>query len=60
MGLPEIFLGTLEVTLPVFTMVFIGLGLKRLGWATASNLVFKVLLFLSIVKADLAYALQPA
>ncbi|MCH4565503.1 AEC family transporter [Halomonas sp. EGI 63088] len=69
MGLFEVFLGTLEVTLPVFAMVFVGLVLKRLGWidaafiATASSLVFKVtmpvLLFLSIVRADLAYALQP-
>lgn len=65
-----LFLATLEITLPVFAMVFIGLGLKRLGWidqafiATASNLVFKAtmptLIFLSIIKADLDATLNPA
>ncbi|MDH4572769.1 AEC family transporter [Salinicola acroporae] len=69
MGLLAAFTHTLEITLPVFLMVFLGLGLKRIGWidahfiTTASMLVFKVtmpaLLFLSIVKADLNRALQP-
>ncbi|MCG6658720.1 AEC family transporter [Halomonas campisalis] len=69
MSLLEILLGTLEVTLPVFAMVFIGLGLKRLGWidqafiATASQLVFKAtmptLIFLSIIRADLNATLNP-
>ncbi|WP_322527650.1 AEC family transporter [Salinicola sp. LHM] len=69
MGLLAAFTHTLEITLPVFLMVFLGLGLKRLGWidshfiTTASMLVFKVtmpaLLFLSIIKADLSRALQP-
>ncbi|WP_046078940.1 AEC family transporter [Halomonas sp. HG01] len=54
--------GTLEVSLPVFAMVFIGALLKRLGWIdqafvnTASSLVFKAtmptLLFLSILRAE--------
>ncbi|MGQ7249797.1 AEC family transporter [Halomonas sp. V046] len=57
-----IVLGTLEVSLPVFAMVFIGALLKRLGWIdqafvnTASSLVFRAtmptLLFLSILRAD--------
>ncbi|WP_251976621.1 AEC family transporter [Salinicola avicenniae] len=69
MGLLAAFTHTLEITLPVFLMVFLGLALKRLGWidshfiTTASMLVFKVtmpaLLFLSIIKADLGQALQP-
>ncbi len=69
MSLAALFLATLEVTLPVFAMVFIGLGLKRLGWidqafiATASSLVFKAtmptLIFLSIIKADLDATLNP-
>ncbi|WP_110650139.1 AEC family transporter [Salinicola peritrichatus] len=69
MGLLAAFTHTLEITLPVFLMVFLGLGLKRLGWidshfiTTASMLVFKVtmptLLFLSIIQADLDRALQP-
>lgn len=46
----EIFLQTLATTLPVFAMVFIGLGLRKLGWIdsafvnTASALVFKATL----------------
>jgi malate permease and related proteins len=70
MALLDVFLGTLEVTLPVFAMVFIGLVLKRLGWIdtrfvnTASSLVFKAtlptLIFLSIIKADLDATLNPA
>ncbi len=69
MGPIDVFFGTLEVTLPVFSMVMIGILLKRIGWIdmpfinTASSLVFKAtmptLLFLSIIKADLASALQP-
>lgn len=58
------------ITAPVFAMLFLGVGLKRLGWIdaafinTASSLVFRgtmpTLLFLGIVKADLDTALQPA
>ncbi|MWV15549.1 AEC family transporter [Pseudomonas sp. L-22-4S-12] len=61
---------TLAVTAPVFAMLFLGVGLKRLGWIdagfidTASALVFKgtmpVMLFLAILQADLSTALQPA
>ncbi|HCJ30040.1 MAG TPA: AEC family transporter, partial [Pseudomonas sp.] len=61
---------TLGITAPVFVMLFIGVALKRLGWIdaafiqTASALVFKAtmptLLFLSIIRADLDAALQPA
>ncbi|MFL1465846.1 AEC family transporter [Marinobacter sp. HN1S83] len=68
MTLLDIFYQTLETTLPVFAMVFIGLGLKRIGWInddfvnTASALVFKAtlptLVFLSIVRADLETALN--
>ena len=64
-----LFVATLNVTVPVFAMVFLGLGLKRLGWiddtfiGTASSLVFKgtmpALVFLSIVRADLDHALRP-
>lgn len=64
-----IFQATLEVTLPVFAMVFIGLGLKRARWidaafvTTASQLVFKAtlptLVFLSIIRADLEATLNP-
>ncbi|MBE0488209.1 MAG: AEC family transporter [Halomonas sp.] len=69
MELSALFLQTLEVTLPVFAMVFIGLGLKRAGWidaafvSTASQLVFRgtmpALIFLSIIKADLDATLNP-
>ena len=61
---------TLAVTAPVFSMLFLGVLLKRLGWIneafidTASSLVFRgtlpTLLFLSIVQTDLSAALQPA
>ncbi|MFC5693937.1 AEC family transporter [Pseudomonas sp. GCM10022186] len=61
---------TLSITAPVFSMLFVGVALKRLGWIdaafinTASSLVFKgtmpTLLFLGIVQADLRTALQPA
>lgn len=61
---------TLAVTAPVFSMLFLGVLLKRLRWIddafidTASSLVFRgtmpTLLFISIVQADLGAALQPA
>lgn len=63
-------LQTLSVTAPVFAMLFLGVALMRLRWIdsafvhTASSLVFKgtmpTLLFISILKADLTAALQPA
>ena len=69
MDLFAVFVQTLNVTLPVFSMVFLGIGLKRIGWIddafinTASTLVFKgsmpTLVFISIVKADLSQALLP-
>lgn len=69
MNLIDIFLKTLETALPVFAMVFIGLGLRRIGWIdsafvnTASSLVFKAtlptLIFLSILQADLETAFNP-
>ncbi|MCL5424388.1 MAG: AEC family transporter [Gammaproteobacteria bacterium] len=68
MNLLELFARTLDITLPVFAMVFVGLGLKRLRWidsafvSTASALVFKAtlptLIFLSLIKADLSVALD--
>jgi predicted permease len=61
---------TISVTAPVFSMLFLGVLLKRLGLIdgafinTASALVFRgtlpTLLFLGIVQADLSTALQPA
>lgn len=70
MDLISIFQQTLETTLPVFAMVFIGLGLRKVGWIddafvhTASALVFKAtlptLVFLSIIKADLSASLNPS
>ncbi|ALM51763.1 AEC family transporter [Halomonas huangheensis] len=69
MSLLDIFLGTLDVSLPVFAMVFIGIGLKRLGWIdqtfvnTASRLVFRgtlpTMIFLSLLNADLANTFNP-
>ena len=69
MTLIDLFLQTMETTLPVFAMVFIGLGLRRIGWIdnafvnTASELVFKAtlptLVFLSIIRADLDTAFNP-
>jgi len=66
----ETFLRTLETTLPVFVMVFLGIGLRRVGWidqafvSTASALVFKAtlptLIFLSIIRADLDATFNPA
>ncbi|GAB2719067.1 AEC family transporter [Halomonas garicola] len=68
MPLLEILTRTLEVTLPVFVMVFVGMGLRRIGWidaafvATASSLIFKAtlpaLVFLSLIRADLGEALN--
>ena len=70
MGLTTLFLETLEITLPVFAMVFLGLILKRLRWidqpfvSTASLLVFRgtmpTLIFLSIIRADLEASLDPS
>lgn len=70
MNLLDVFLHTLNVTLPVFAMVFLGIVFKRIGWidahfiTTASMLVFRAtmptLIFLSILRADLDVALQPA
>ncbi|MET3456256.1 MULTISPECIES: AEC family transporter [Pseudomonas] len=64
-----IFLETLNVTAPVFAMLFLGVLLKRINWINdnfihiASSLVFNVtmpaLLFLGILHADLHSALQP-
>lgn len=63
-----IFLETLNVTAPVFAMLFLGGLLKRIDWINdnfihiASSLVFNVtmpaLLFLGILHADLHAALQ--
>jgi predicted permease len=69
MELLDTFAQTLETTVPVFIMVFIGMGLRRVNWIddafvnTASALVFKAtlptLIFLSITRADLSTALNP-
>jgi len=66
----DLIIQTLSVTAPVFVMLFLGAALKRLGWIdqafinTASALVFRgtmpVLLFLSLLHADLDSALQPS
>ncbi|MFG6668715.1 AEC family transporter [Halomonas sp. HNIBRBA4712] len=68
MNLVELFARTLDITLPVFAMVFIGIVLKRLRLidrafvSTASALVFRAtlptLIFLSLIKADLGVALD--
>lgn len=65
-----IFLETLNITAPVFAMLFLGVLLKRIRWIddnfihVASSLVFNVtmpaLLFLGILHADLHAALKPA
>jgi predicted permease len=65
----DIFLETLNITAPVFAMLFLGVFLKRIGAindgfiVSASGLVFNVtmpaLLFLGIIHADLRDALQP-
>ncbi|RRV06109.1 AEC family transporter [Pseudomonas sp. v388] len=64
-----IFLETLNITAPVFAMLFLGVFLKRVGAindgfiVSASGLVFNVtmpaLLFLGIIHANLRDALQP-
>ncbi|MBD1106267.1 AEC family transporter [Pseudomonas amygdali pv. morsprunorum] len=64
-----IFLQTLNITAPVFAMLFLGVLLKRIGAindgfiVAASGLVFNVtmpaLLFLGIIHADMRAALQP-
>ncbi|RMN25032.1 Auxin efflux carrier [Pseudomonas coronafaciens pv. zizaniae] len=64
-----IFLETLNITAPVFAMLFLGVFLRRIGAindgfiVAASGLVFNVtmpaLLFLGIIHADLRTALQP-
>ncbi len=69
MSLIDIFLSTLNITLPVFAMVFIGIGLKRLRWIdqafvnTASKLVFRAtlptMLFFALADADLESTLDP-
>ncbi|WP_252274726.1 AEC family transporter [Pseudomonas subflava] len=65
----DVFQQTLAITAPVFSMLFLGMGLKRLRLIdthfinTASALVFHVsmpvMLFLAILHADLSTALQP-
>ena len=69
MALSDVFFQSINITLPVFLMVFAGIVLRRAGWiddrfiGTASALVFKIcmpaLIFVSIVKADLATAFLP-
>ncbi len=64
-----IFIQTLNITAPVFAMLFLGVFLKRINWIndnfihTASALVFNVcmpaLLFLGIYHADLHAAMKP-
>ncbi|WP_252107399.1 MULTISPECIES: AEC family transporter [unclassified Halomonas] len=68
MNLIELFARTLDITLPVFAMVFLGIVLKRLRLidrtfvSTASTLVFRAtlptLIFLSLIKADMSVALD--
>lgn len=70
MSILAVFQQTLATVLPVFAMVFVGLGLRRVGWidarfiTSASFLVFKgtlpALLFLAIYDADLEATLNPA
>ncbi|AIR88045.1 AEC family transporter [Pseudomonas cremoricolorata] len=65
----ELLIQTLNITAPVFAMLFLGVLLKRIGLIddafnrVASNLVFNVcmpaLLFLGIYHADLSSAVQP-
>ncbi|UVJ43301.1 AEC family transporter [Pseudomonas sp. LS1212] len=64
-----LFIQTLNITAPVFAMLFLGVFLKRVNWIndgfvqTASLLVFNVcmpaLLFLGIYHADLDSAIKP-
>lgn len=69
MQLTAIFLQTLNITLPVFALVFAGMLMRRGGWiddrfiSVASKIVFKVcmpaLIFVSIVSADPSDAFRP-
>ncbi len=69
MDLGDLLLDSLDITLPVFVMVFVGYLLRRLGMldrdfvTTASRLVFRgsmpVMIFLSIIAADLDATLNP-
>ena len=69
MSLTAIFVQTLDITLPVFALVFVGIAMRRAGWiddrfvSAASKIVFKgsmpALIFVSIVGADLGEALRP-
>lgn len=69
MNLTALFVQTLDTTLPVFALVFVGIGMRRLGWidddfvSAASTIVFKgsmpALIFVSIVGADLGEAIRP-
>ncbi|MCM5703558.1 AEC family transporter [Larsenimonas salina] len=66
----DLFIDTLNVTLPVFAMVLLGMALKKIRLIdhafidTGSNLVFKgampTLIFLSIVDADFSRAFDPS
>lgn len=65
----DLLLDSLDITLPVFILVFVGYLLRRLGMlghdfvTTASRLVFRgsmpVMIFLSIIAADLDATLKP-
>lgn len=65
----SIFIQTLDVTLPVFALVFAGILMRGIGWiddrfvSMASKIVFKAsmpaLIFVSIVGADLGEAIRP-
>lgn len=69
MNIGALLYDTLNITLPVFIMVFVGYLLRRLGMlghdfvTTASQLVFRgsmpVMIFLSIIAADLEATLNP-
>ncbi|MCX2523275.1 AEC family transporter [Larsenimonas rhizosphaerae] len=70
MPLLSLLIETLNITLPVFAMVILGIVLKRLNWIdhafidTGSSLVFKgampTLIFISIADADFSQAFRPA
>ncbi|MFF7707044.1 AEC family transporter [Pseudomonas sp. NPDC007930] len=65
----QLFLQTLNITLPVFSMLALGWVLKRVGWiddgfirvtsALVFNLTMPCLLFLGIVHADFATSFKP-
>ncbi|MGN8159878.1 AEC family transporter [Salinisphaera sp. SWV1] len=69
MNIAAIFIHTLDVTLPVFALVFVGIAMRRIGWiddrfvSAASKIVFKgsmpALIFVSIVGANLGDAIRP-